>query len=304
MSDDMKKVLTMLAALTTQVGELKEELAALKKQPKPTPVKEEKPDTSFAGLYGSHLTNPDGSGKKLKHCADTKDGGDDDWYGVWDAKNKVIKRINEDGSETDEVYESFGDFGTAHYKSLGENNKKKLTHDSNGGWDKVKVLDSVKRKFFSASTLLAQGEKPRSQSRAKSASRKSNAAAAAGGGGGEELNIAKPKNSRRKPQASPQPSPKEVAQAAAVLVVAATQDEDDKKFFYYKDDDGCLSKITSSVEFYNTFCDSFSYERKELIKTNSSDIFERLCEFDSSKRKGCCFDDISERIDEMLEDEE
>ena len=97
MSDDMKQVLTMLAALTTQVGELKEELAALKKQPKPTPVKEEKPDTSFAGLYGSHLTNPDGSGKKLKHTADTKDGGEDDWYGVWDAKNKVIKRINEDG---------------------------------------------------------------------------------------------------------------------------------------------------------------------------------------------------------------
>ena len=30
MSDDMKKVLTMLAALTTQVGELKEEVAALK----------------------------------------------------------------------------------------------------------------------------------------------------------------------------------------------------------------------------------------------------------------------------------
>ena len=191
-------------------------------------------------------------------------------------RTRFIKRINEDGSETDEVYESFGDFGTAHYKSLGENNKKKLTHDSNGGWDKVKVLDSVKRKFFSANTLLPMGEKPRSQSRAKSASRKSNAAAAAGGGGGEELNIAKPKNSRRKPQASPQPSPKEVAQAAAVLVVAATQDEDDKKFFYYKDDDGCLSKITSSVEFYNTFCDSFSYERKELIKTNSSDIFERV----------------------------
>ena len=51
------------------------------------------------------LTNADGSGKKLKHSADTKDGSED-------AKNKVIKRINEDGSETDEVYESFGDFGT------------------------------------------------------------------------------------------------------------------------------------------------------------------------------------------------
>jgi hypothetical protein len=70
------------------------------------------------------------------------------------------------------------------------------------------VLDSVKRKFFSANTLLAQGEKPRSQSRVESASRKSNAADAADGGGGGELNIAKPENNRRKPQASPQPSPK------------------------------------------------------------------------------------------------
>ena len=215
-SFDMKKALTMLATLTTQVGELNEEVAALKKQPKPTPVKEEKPDTSFAALYGALLINADGSGKKVKHSAELKDSSEDDWLGVWDAKNKVIKRLNEDGSETDEVYESFGDFGTAHYKSLGENNKKKLTHDSNGGWDKVKVLDSVKRKFFSANTLLPMGEKPRSQSRAKSASRRSNAAAA-GGGGGAELAIAKPKNSRR----APQPSPKEVAQAAVVLVSAA-----------------------------------------------------------------------------------
>jgi hypothetical protein len=211
MSDDMKKVLTMLAALTTQVGELKEEVAALKKQPKPAPAKEEKPDTSFAGLYGSLLTNADGNGKKLKHSADTKDGSEDDWFGVWDAKSKVIKRVNEDGSETDEVYESFGDFGTAHYKFLGEENKKKTTHDSNGGWDKVKVLDSVKRKFFAANTLLPQGEKPRSQSRAKSASRRSNAAAAGGGAG---LAIAKPKKGSRKPQASPKVM--EAAQNAAL----------------------------------------------------------------------------------------
>jgi len=225
MSDDMKQVLKMLAALTTQVGELKEEVAALKKQPKTPAKEEEKPDISFAALYGKLLTNDDGSGKKFKHSADTKDGGEDDWFGVWDAKHKVIKRVNEDGSETDDVYDTFGDFGTAHYKSLGENNKKKLTHDSNGGWDKVKVYDIVKRKFFSANTLLPQGEKPRSQSRAKSASRRSNAAAA-GGGGGAELAIAKPKNSRR----APQPSPKEVAQAAVVLVSAAAHtdgDEDD-----------------------------------------------------------------------------
>ena len=213
MSDDMKQVLKMLAALTTQVGELKEEVAALKKTPK-TPAKEEqKPDTSFAALYGALFLNDDGTGKRIKHSAETKDGSEDDWFGVWDAKNKVIKRMNEDGSGTDEVYDSFGDFGMAHFKFLGENSKKKLTHDSNGGWDKeVKVLDSVKRKFFSATTLLPMGEKPRSQSCAKSASRRSNAAAAAGRGA--ELAIAKPKNSRRKPQ--PSPKVMEAAQNAAL----------------------------------------------------------------------------------------
>ena len=201
MSDDMKKMMALMEAMNAKLTSLTEEVAALKKQPK-TPAKEEqKPDTSFAALYGALLTNADGSGKKFKHSADTKDGGEDDWFGVWDAKHKVVKRVNEDGSETDDVCDTFGDFGTAHYKSLGENNKKKLTHDSNGGWDKVKVYDIVKRKFFSANTLLPMGEKPRSQSRAKSASRRSNAAAAAGGGA--ELAIAKPKNSRRKPQPSP-----------------------------------------------------------------------------------------------------
>ena len=75
------------------------------------------------------------------------------------------------------------EFESPRKKTHTSENSKKLTHDSNGGWDKVKVLDSVKRKFFSANTLLAQGEKPRSQSRAESASRKSNAAAASGGGG-------------------------------------------------------------------------------------------------------------------------
>ena len=214
----------MMKEMNAKLTALAEEVAALKKQPK-TPAKEEqKPDTSFAALYGKLLTNDDGSGKKFKHSADTKDGGEDDWFGVWDAKHKVIKRVNEDGSETDDVYDTFGDFGTAHYKSLGENNKKKLTHDSNGGWDKVKVYDIVKRKFFSANTLLPMGEKPRSQSRAKSASRRSNAAAA-GGGGGAELAISKPKNSRR----APQPSPKEVAQAAVVLVSAAAHTDGDEE---------------------------------------------------------------------------
>ena len=149
MSDDMKQVLKMLAALTTQVSELKEEVATLKKQPKTPAKEEEKPDTSFAALYGKLLTNDDGSGKKFKRSADTKDGGEDGWFGVWDVKNMVINRVNEDGSETDAVYaRSLATLATAHYKSLGENNKKKLTHDSNGGWDKVKVLDSVKRTWF------------------------------------------------------------------------------------------------------------------------------------------------------------
>ena len=203
-------------------------------------------------------------------------------------RTRFIKRINEDGSETDEVYESFGDFGTAHYKSLGENNKKKLTHDSNGGWDKVKVLDSVKRKFFSANTLLPMGEKPRSQSRAKSASRKSNAAAAAGGGA--ELNIAKPKNSRRKPQASPQPSPKEVAQAAAVLVSAAAHT--DGKFFYFKDTEGHIEKVDAAND-VEVMTGSLEDDELAYWEKHKEEVFNALCEWDEDNdRKGVNFDDF------------
>jgi hypothetical protein len=130
------------------------------------------------------------------------------------------------GEESDLTIVPIASEGATQHKSLGENSKKKLTHDSNGGWDTVKALDSVKRKFFSANTLLAQGEKPRSQSCAESASRKSNAADAAGGGGGGELNIAKPENNRRKPQASPQPSPKGRREQAAVMLVSAAAHTD------------------------------------------------------------------------------
>ena len=275
-----------MEGMNAKLTALTEEVAALKKQPKPTPVKEEKPDTSFAALYGALLINADGSGKKLKHSAELKDSSEDDWLGVWDAKNKVIKRINEDGSETDEVYES--DFGTAHYKSLGEQNKKKLAHDSNGGWDKVKVLDSVKRKFFSANTLLPMGEKPRSQSRAKSASRKSNAAAAAGGGA--ELNIAKPKNSRRKPQASPQPSPKEVAQAAAVLVSAAAHT--DGKFFYFKDTEGHIEKVDAAND-VEVMTGSLEDDELAYWEKHKEEVFNALCEWDEDNdRKGVNFDDF------------
>ena len=289
MSDEMKQMFALMKEMSIELKEVKAEVAALKKQPKPSPAKEEKPDTSFAGLYGALLTNADGSGKKFKHSADTKDGDEDDWFGVWDAKNKVIKRINEDGSDTDEVYETCGDFGTAHYKSLGENNAKKNTHDSNGGWDKVKVMDSVKRKWCSASTLLPQG-KPRSQSRAKSASRRSNAAASAGGGGGgAELNIAKPKKSR-KPQASPQPSPKEVARAAVVLVAAAAHTDD--KFFYFKDEDNHIEKI-SSADDVEVMTGGFEDDDLAYWEKHKEEVFNALCEWDEENdRKGINLEDF------------
>jgi len=296
MSDDMKKMMALMEAMNAKLTSLTEEVAALKKQPK-TPAKEEqKPDTSFAALYGALLTNADGSGKKFKHSADTKDGGEDDWFGVWDAKHKVVKRVNEDGSETDDVCDTFGDFGTAHYKSLGENNKKKLTHDSNGGWDKVKVYDIVKRKFFSANTLLPMGEKPRSQSRAKSASRRSNAAAAAGGGA--ELAIAKPKNSRRKPQASPKVM--EAAQnaalaaavpAAAVAAIKAQKEEEKNDIITQCDFDDNGDKCWNFSESgWVAVCDydiATEHQRKLIERHAEFDGWETKCEECLVSEKNC-----------------
>jgi hypothetical protein len=103
MADDMKKLMALVETMNTKLTALTEEVATLKKTPK-TPAKAEKPDTSFAGHYGALFVNADGSGKKFKHTADTKDGSEDDWFAVWDAKNKVLKRINKDGSETDDVH--------------------------------------------------------------------------------------------------------------------------------------------------------------------------------------------------------
>jgi hypothetical protein len=94
------------------------------------------------------MLNEDGSGKRFRHIAELKNGEDDEWFAVWDAKNKVLAL---EGS--DSVYESFGEFGTAHYKSLGEQLKKLSKHDGNGGWDKVKFYDTTKNEFITASTL-------------------------------------------------------------------------------------------------------------------------------------------------------
>ncbi len=145
---------------SAKLTELSREVAALKKK-----TKSDKPDTSFAGLYGTLMLNEDGSGKRFKHTAELKNGEDDEWFATWDAKNLVLAQ-----EDSDAVYESFGEFGTAHYTSLGEQLKKLTKNDGNGGWDKVKFYDTTKKKFITASTLLAG--KPRSVSRAKSASRR------------------------------------------------------------------------------------------------------------------------------------
>jgi hypothetical protein len=194
MSDEMKQVLKMLAALTAQVGELTAEVATLKKTPK-TPAKEEKPDTSFAALYGKLFVNADGSGKKFKHPAEMEDGSEDDWFAIWDAKNKVLKRFNDDDSETDEVYETFGEFGTAHYKSLGEQNKKSTTNIGNGGWDKVKVYDTSPSASSSPPTRCCRW----ARSRARRAAPRAPAAAPT------------PPPLRAEVRSSPSPSPRTAA---------------------------------------------------------------------------------------------
>jgi len=122
---DMKALMALMekmdAKLTEQsekIAELTDKVATLSK-PAKAPAEKVKPDTSFAGLYGTLMLNEDGSGKRFKHTAELKNGEDDEWFATWDHKNKVLAL-----EDSDAVFESFGAFGTAHYTSLGEQLKK------------------------------------------------------------------------------------------------------------------------------------------------------------------------------------
>jgi len=119
----MTKMGAKLAEQSDQIAELTAQVAALSIKPE----KQEKPVTTFAGLYGALMLNEDGSGKRFRHIAELKNGEDDEWFATWDAKNSVLAQ-----EDSDAVHESFGEFG------------------SNGGWGKVKFYDMSK--LITAST--------------------------------------------------------------------------------------------------------------------------------------------------------
>ena len=135
MADNMKKVLAMLTALTTKVGKFKREVAALKKQPKPPAAaeKSEKPT----------------SRRTSARCLSTAAG-----------SSSTPRGVSEDGGKRGLQYFR-RDFGTAHYKSLSKQIKKSRRTTASGGWDKFKVYDIAKRKFFAVSMLLPQRTRSR-----------------------------------------------------------------------------------------------------------------------------------------------
>jgi hypothetical protein len=231
----MTKMGAKLAEQSDQIAELTAQVAALSIKPEKQ-EKPEKPVTTFAGLYGALMLNADGSGKRFRHIAELKNGEDDEWFATWDAKNSVLAQ-----EDCDAVHESFSAFGSAHYKSLGEQLKKLSKHDSYGGWEKVKFYDTTKKKFIAASTLRA--DKPRAVSRAKSAGRRRSDAGKA---------------------KTPVPRRRAVA---------------DGTLFHFKHDDGNTHVFGSAGAVDILADDYLGSAEKDFYDDNKADVFAALCEW-------------------------
>ena len=267
----------LIAPLIAEVRSVKEELASFKtgKTPEKTekPVKE-KEDKSFAGQYGKFLVNEDGTGKTIKHVAELTDGDEDEWFGVWDIKNKTFNR-----KDTDETYESFGEFGTAHYKSLTGRIKKTLDHDSNGGWDKVKVFDVGKKKYFTASSLLPQGIKPRSVSRSSSRPKKTSedglAPIQTRNKGGRRVSI---KLSPKVSEAASSAALSAAIPAAAIAAIKAHKEE--TNFFTFKDGNDKLLMV-DGVNLLEDILGDLNLKQSNYFNKdkNKISLFQACCEF-------------------------
>jgi hypothetical protein len=275
---DMKELTEMMKGLIAEVKSVKEELASLKtgKTPEKTekPVKE-KEDKSFAGRFGKFLVNEDGTGKTIKHVAELTDGDEDEWFGVWDIKNKTFNR-----KDTDETYESFGEFGTAHYKSLTGKIKKTLDYDSNGGWDKVKVYDVGKKKYLTASSLLPQGIKPRSQSttRSSSSSKKTSE---------DGLAPIKTRSSGRRVSIKLSPRESEAASSAALsaaipaAAAAAIKAHDEETIFFAFKDGNDKVFLVNSVNLLEDILGDLNLKQSNYFnkEKNKISLFQACCEF-------------------------
>jgi hypothetical protein len=272
LTEMMKNLHSKFDATTQELRSVREELSALKGEKVEKTAAKPKEDKSFSGVYGSLLINEDGTGKTIKHVAELKDGDEDEWIGVWDVKNKVFALKDSDGT-----YETFGAFGSAHYKSLGERIKKTLTHDSNGGWDKVKVYDVNKKKFFTAASLLPQGEKPRSVSRSGSRSKKSPAASSG------SLSIKKTSGRRVSIKLSPKvmDAANSAAIAAAVPAAAAAAVKahaQEQKFFTLKDDDDKVVMVNNADDLENALGE-MTMKEGNYFRKNKNDLFNAYCEY-------------------------
>ena len=106
-----------MEVMNARLTSMDEEIKSLKSKDKPEKEKVVK-DTSFGGVFGHLLVNSNGEPFRVKHSAEEKNGEDDEWYAVWDARAKVFAREG-----TDETYNSPSQFGEAH-NTLSLNNPK------------------------------------------------------------------------------------------------------------------------------------------------------------------------------------
>jgi len=158
----MKKVLAMLTALTTKVGKFSARSRRSRSSPS-RPLPPRSPRSPLRVGLRRAAFNGNNSGRKFKRSAKLKDGSEDDWFAAWDVKNNVF--VASARTAANVVYqEKFGEFGTAHYKSLASRTRI-AWHTKQLQLGQGQRIRHRHAQVLRVSMLLPQGEKPRCLSR-------------------------------------------------------------------------------------------------------------------------------------------
>jgi hypothetical protein len=275
MSDEMmKQVMNALQTMNTKLTSMEEELKSLKKQDEKPEKVEKAKMLSFGDTFGHLFVNAEGTPIRIKHSAEEKNGEDDDWYAVWDARAQNFAR---EGS--DEVYVTPTAFGQAHNEFLLAAGTLKRKTTSCNGWDDVKYLNTLKNKWITLDTLRPEELK---KVRSKSALRKST-----DGKSSEGLSIST--KGRRKSGVTHAASPKvmEAATSAAMsAVVPAVANaainahaKEFKNFPFWNEKRNKVVMVNSADDVDEDLLGSLNVKEYNFVAKNKQALFSAFCDF-------------------------
>jgi len=292
MSDDMKKLLSMMEVMNARLTSMDEEIKSLKGNDKPEKEKVVK-DTSFGGVFGHLFVNATGEPFRVKHSAEEKNGEDDEWYAVWDARAKVFAREG-----TDETYESPSQFGEAHNKSLLAEERLKRKTISCSGWDDVKYLNPLKKKWITLDTIRPEELK---KTRSKSALKKTTETT-------DGMSIKAPKSRRKSTAIAASPKVMEAATSAAMSVVvpavaSAAINAHVKEFknFPYINEKNKVIMVNTADDVENVL-GNLNPKEEDFVRKNRKELFAALCErYGDNDNAPLTDDDVNKVLHEQMD---